>query len=156
MLFFHFRIYILKGLLIYFHVTRSSSIDIKVLSYIQHPNSVDLLHPDFFEFTGRVVTLVLMQKVQSGGATQVVFSSYSWTERKLVYKISEDTDRIMYNSCKQILEMNPVSIDSYAGLGLAFVSETEVLGERETEERYLKMKSPLPLTTRAGNNMSVS
>ncbi|CAN6874920.1 unnamed protein product [Brassica oleracea] len=96
---------------------------------------------DFFEFTGRVVTLVLMQKVQSGGATQAVFSSYSWTERKLVCKISEDTDRIMYNSCKQILEMNPVSIDSYAGLGLAFVSETEVLGERETEEILKDEKS---------------
>ncbi|WZZ73166.1 hypothetical protein YC2023_084536 [Brassica napus] len=102
---------------------------------------LDPLHPDFFEFTGRVVTLVLMQKVQSGGATQAVFSSYSWTERKLVCKISEDTDRIMYNSCKQILEMNPVSIDSYAGLGLAFVSETEVLGERETEEILKDEKS---------------
>jgi len=94
---------------------------------------VDPLHPDFFEFTGRVIALALMHKVQVGVLFDRVFF-LQLAGLKISLEDIKDTDRIMYNSCKQILEMDPEFFDSNAGLGLTFVLETEELGKRDTIE----------------------
>ncbi|ESQ38197.1 hypothetical protein EUTSA_v10028412mg [Eutrema salsugineum] len=96
-------------------------------------SQVDPLHPDFFEFTGRVIALALMHKVQVGVLFDRVFFLLL-AGRKICLEDIKHTDRIMYNSCKQILEMDPVEFDSNGGLGLTFVLETEVLGKRDTLE----------------------
>ncbi|VVB07753.1 unnamed protein product [Arabis nemorensis] len=96
-------------------------------------SKVDPLHPGFFEFTGRVIALALMHKVQVG----VLFDRPFFLQLAGLQISLEDikeTDRIMYNSCKEILEMDPVSFDSSGGLGLTFVMETEELGKRDTIE----------------------
>jgi E3 ubiquitin-protein ligase NEDD4 len=96
-------------------------------------SKVDPLHPDFFEFTGRVIALALMHKVQVGVLFDRVFF-LQLAGLKISLEDIKDTDRIMYNSCKQILEMDPEFFDSNAGLGLTFVLETEELGKRDTIE----------------------
>ncbi|WZY77576.1 LOW QUALITY PROTEIN: hypothetical protein YC2023_023960 [Brassica napus] len=111
--------------------------DVKVL-VLHSASEVDPLHLDYVEFTGRVIALALMHKVQLTG-------------KKIGLEDIKNTDRIMYNSCKQILEMDPECFDSDAGLGLTFVSETEVLGKRETKE-LLKDGKSIAVT---GNNTSI-
>lgn len=101
---------------------------------------MDPLHPDFFEFTGRVIALALMHKVQVGVLFDRVFF-LQLAGLKISLEDIKDTDRIMYNSCKQILEMDPVFFDSNAGLGLTFVLETEELGKRDTIELCPEGKS---------------
>ncbi|KAJ0250241.1 E3 ubiquitin-protein ligase UPL5 [Hirschfeldia incana] len=96
-------------------------------------SKVDPLHPDYFKFTGRVIALALMHNVQLGVLFDRVFY-LQLTNQTISLEDIKDTDRIMYNSCKQILEMDPVFFDSNAGLGLTFVLETEELGRRETTE----------------------
>ncbi|KAL1211033.1 E3 ubiquitin-protein ligase UPL5 [Cardamine amara subsp. amara] len=96
-------------------------------------SKVDPMHSDFFEFTGRVIALALMHKVQVGVLFDRVFFLQLAGSRISLEDI-KDTDGIMYNSCKQILEMDPVFFDSSAGLGLTFMLETEVLGKRDTIE----------------------
>ncbi|KAL0711996.1 hypothetical protein Bca4012_018974 [Brassica carinata] len=96
-------------------------------------SKVDPLHLDYFKFTGRVIALALMHNVQVGVLFDRVFYQ-QLTNQTISLEDIKDTDRIMYNSCKQILEMDPVFFDSNAGLGLTFVLETEELGKRETKE----------------------
>ncbi|CAH8310844.1 unnamed protein product [Eruca vesicaria subsp. sativa] len=103
-------------------------------------SKVDPLHLDYFEFTGRVIALALMHKVQVGVLFDRVFF-LQLTGKKIGLEDIKDTDRIMYNSCKQILEMDPECFDLDARLGLTFVSETEVLGKRETKELLKDGKS---------------
>ncbi|KAJ4876363.1 E3 ubiquitin-protein ligase UPL5 [Raphanus sativus] len=96
-------------------------------------SKVDPLHLSYFEFTGRVIALALMHKVQVG----VLFDRVFFTQLanpEISLEDIKDTDRVMYNSCKQILEMDPAFFDSNAGLGLTFELETEELGKRETVE----------------------
>ncbi|KAJ0264853.1 E3 ubiquitin-protein ligase UPL5 [Hirschfeldia incana] len=96
-------------------------------------SKVDPLHLSYFEFTGRVIALALMHKVQVGVLfDRVFFTQLAHPEISL--EDIKDTDRVMYNSCKQILEMDPAFFDSNAGLGLTFELETEELGKRETVE----------------------
>ncbi|CAH8297029.1 unnamed protein product [Eruca vesicaria subsp. sativa] len=96
-------------------------------------SKVDPLHLDYFKFTGRVIALALMHNVQVGALFDRVFY-LQLAEQTISLEDIKDTDRIMYNSCKQILEMDPVFFDSNAGLGLTFVLETEELGKRDTIE----------------------
>lgn len=91
------------------------------------------MHPDFFKFAGRVIALALMHKVQVGVLFDRVFF-LQLAGQNISLEDIKNTDRIMYNSCKQILEMDPVFFDSNAGLGLTFVLETEELGKRDTIE----------------------
>ncbi|CAF2141472.1 unnamed protein product [Brassica napus] len=118
--------------------------------YQRLASEVDPLHLDYFEFTGRVIALALMHKVQVGVLFDRVFF-LQLTGKKIGLEDIKNTDRIMYNSCKQILEMDPECFDSDAGLGLTFVSETEVLGKRETKE-LLKDGKSIAVT---GNNTSI-
>ncbi|KAF8075419.1 hypothetical protein N665_1095s0010 [Sinapis alba] len=96
-------------------------------------SKVDPLHLDYFKFTGRVIALALMHNVQVGVLFDRVFY-LQLINQTISLEDIKDADQIMYNSCKQILEMDPVFFDSNAGLGLTFVLETEELGKRETKE----------------------
>ncbi|CAH2071493.1 unnamed protein product [Thlaspi arvense] len=103
-------------------------------------SKVDPLHPDFFEFTGRVIALALMHKVH----VEVLFDRAFFLQlaaKDICLEDIKDTDLIMYKSCKQILEMDPAFFDANAGLGLTFVLETEELGKRETIELHEDGKS---------------
>ena len=131
------------------HVNTLFPNDIKVL-VLHSASEVDPLHLDYFEFTGRVIALALMHKVQVGVLFDRVFF-LQLTGKKIGLEDIKNTDRIMYDSCKQILEMDPECFDSDAGLGLTFVSETEVLGKRETKE-LLKDGKSIAVT---GNNTSI-
>ncbi|XP_039167532.1 E3 ubiquitin-protein ligase UPL5-like [Eucalyptus grandis] len=79
-----------------------------------------------------MIGLALMHKVQVG----IVFGSGIFLAIGWIFYFSEDirdADPYMYNSCKQILEMDTEFIDSDA-LGLTFVREVEELGLRRVVE----------------------
>ncbi|CDY21280.1 BnaC03g29640D [Brassica napus] len=103
-------------------------------------SKVEQLHLGYFKFAGRVIALALMHKVQVGVLFDRVFY-LQLTNQTISLEDIKDTDRVIYNSCKQILEMDPVFFDSNAGLGLNFVLETEELGKRETKELIKDGKS---------------
>ncbi|XP_039166734.1 E3 ubiquitin-protein ligase UPL5-like [Eucalyptus grandis] len=90
------------------------------------------LHLKYFNFSGRMIGLALMHKVQVGIVLDRVFflqlGGYSISLEDI-----RDADPYMYNSCKQILEMDTEFIDSDA-LGLTFVREVEELGLRRVVE----------------------
>ena len=101
---------------------------------------MEQLHLGYFKFAGRVIALALMHKVQVGVLFDRVFY-LQLTNQTISLEDIKDTDRVIYNSCKQILEMDPVFFDSNAGLGLNFMLETEELGKRETKELIKDGKS---------------
>lgn len=93
---------------------------------------MDPLHLQYFRFSGRVIALALMHRVQIG----IVF------DRSFVLQLAgdsvsledlQDADPYLYSSCKQILEMDAEAVDQDA-LGLTFVDETEELGARKAVE----------------------
>ena len=95
-------------------------------------SKVHPLHLDYFCFSGRVIALALMHRVQVG----VVFDRVFYLQLAGKYISLEDirdADPSLYSSCKQILEMDAEFIDS-DGLGLTFVREVEELGSRKTVE----------------------
>ncbi|XP_021619211.1 E3 ubiquitin-protein ligase UPL5 isoform X2 [Manihot esculenta] len=92
-------------------------------------SKVDPMHLDYFTFTGRVVALALMHKVQVG----IVFDRVFFLQlagRHISLEDIRDADPCLYSSCKKILEMDADFIDSDA-LGLTFVREVEQLGSRK-------------------------
>jgi hypothetical protein len=99
---------------------------------VRAASKVDPLHLDYFKFSGRVIALALMHKVQVG----IVFDRAFFLQLAGKYISLEDikdTDPCLYSSCKQILEMDSDFIDSDA-LGLTFVREVEELGSRKVVE----------------------
>ncbi|CAN1175042.1 E3 ubiquitin-protein ligase UPL5 [Linum perenne] len=100
-----------------------------------HPNpasKVEPKHLEYFAFTGRVIALALMHKVQVGIVLdRVLFLQLAGGP--IYLEDIKDADPTLYNSCKQILDMDPEFIDSDA-LGLTFVREVEVLGDRTVVE----------------------
>jgi len=104
-------------------------------------SKVDSLHLDYFSFSGRIIALALMKKVQVG----IVFDRVFFTQLAGNYVTLEDiqdADPYLYRSCKQILEMDADFIDSDA-LGLTFVRETEELGNRNVIELCPGGKDPV-------------
>ncbi|KAM5588870.1 E3 ubiquitin-protein ligase UPL5 [Rosa sericea] len=100
--------------------------------YPNPASKVDPMHLDYFTFAGRVIALALMHKVQVGIVfDRIFFQQLAGTLPSL--EDIRDADPYLYNSCKQILEMDPDFIDSDA-LGLTFVREVEELGSRKTVE----------------------
>ncbi|KAL6197845.1 hypothetical protein ACLB2K_027638 [Fragaria x ananassa] len=100
--------------------------------YPNPASKVDPLHLEYFTFAGRVIALALMHKVQVGIVfDRIFFQQLAGTLPSL--EDIRDADPFLYNSCKQILEMDPDFIDSDA-LGLTFVREVEELGYRNTVE----------------------
>lgn len=98
-------------------------------------SKVDPLHLEYFTFAGRVIALALMHKVQVGIVFDRVFFQQLAGTSHISLEDIRDADPFLYNSCKQILEMDAEFIDSDA-LGLTFVREVEELGSRKTVELH--------------------
>ncbi|KAM1033624.1 hypothetical protein ACFX2I_037027 [Malus domestica] len=101
--------------------------------YPNPASKVDPLHLEYFTFAGRVIALALMHKVHVGIVFDRVFFQQLAGDIYLSLEDIRDADPFLYNSCKQILEMDAHFIDSDA-LGLTFVREVEELGFRKTVE----------------------
>ncbi|CAN6690237.1 unnamed protein product [Malus baccata var. baccata] len=101
--------------------------------YPNPASKVDPLHLEYFTFAGRVIALALMHKVQVGIVFDRVFFQQLAGDTYLSLEDIRDADPFLYNSCKQILEMDAKVIDSDA-LVLTFVREVEELGFRKTVE----------------------
>ncbi|KAL2495573.1 E3 ubiquitin-protein ligase [Forsythia ovata] len=95
-------------------------------------SKVDPLHLEYFSFSGRVIALALMHKVQVGIVFDRVFFLQLAGESISLEDI-QDADPYLYSSCKQILEMDPEAVDQDA-LGLTFVHEVDELGSRKIVE----------------------
>lgn len=100
--------------------------------YLSAASKVDPLHLQYFNFSGRVIALALMHRVQVGIVFDRVFFMQLAGNRITLEDI-RDADPYLYSSCKQILEMDADFIDSDA-LGLTFVREVEELGHRKVVE----------------------
>ena len=88
------------------------------------------MHLEYFRFSGKVIALALMHKIQVG----IVFDRLFFLQlggRTITLEDIRYADPLLYNSCKQILEMDPELVDQDA-LGLTFVHEVEELGTRKT------------------------
>nr|GMD06985.1 E3 ubiquitin-protein ligase UPL5 [Ipomoea batatas] len=95
-------------------------------------SSVNQLHLEYFRFSGRVIALALMHKIQVG----IVFDRVFFLQlagNTISLEDIQDADPFLYNSCKQILEMDAELVDQDT-LGLTFVCEIEELGSRKTVE----------------------
>ncbi|KAH7858219.1 hypothetical protein Vadar_021452 [Vaccinium darrowii] len=95
-------------------------------------SKVDPLHLKYFKFSGRVIALALMHKVQVG----IVFDRVFFLQlagKNVSLEDIHDADPCMYSSCKKILEMDAEMVDSDA-LGLTFVQDVEELGSRTIVE----------------------
>lgn len=90
------------------------------------------MHLQYFNFSGRVIALALMHKVQVGIVFDRVFFA-QLAGHTITLEDVKDADPYLYNSCKQILEMDSLAIDQDA-LGLTFVYEIEELGTRKIVE----------------------
>ncbi|KAJ4828484.1 hypothetical protein Tsubulata_022600 [Turnera subulata] len=95
-------------------------------------SKVDPMHLEYFTFSGRVIALALMHKVQMGIVFDRVFFLQLAGEEISLEDI-RDADPFLYSSCKKILEMDAEFIDSDA-LGLTFVREVEELGSKRVVE----------------------
>lgn len=95
-------------------------------------SKVDPLHLEYFSFSGKVIALALMHKVQVGIVFDRVFFS-QLAGHTITLEDVKNADPYLYNSCKQILEMDPEAVDQDA-LGLTFVDEIEELGTRKVIE----------------------
>ncbi|XP_071707108.1 E3 ubiquitin-protein ligase UPL5-like [Rutidosis leptorrhynchoides] len=95
---------------------------------------MDFLKRLYFKFAGRVIALSLMHKLQVGITldrsffVQLVGANVSLEDIK-------DADPYLYNSCKKILEMDPIVVDQDV-LGLTFVHEIEEFGFKKTIELF--------------------
>lgn len=101
-----------------------------------YPNPASMVNPmhlDYFKFAGRVMALALMHKVHVGLVFDRVFFQQLAGNSLISLEDIRDADPCLYNSCKQILQMDAEFIDSDA-LGLTFVREIEELGSRTVVE----------------------
>lgn len=95
-------------------------------------SKVHPLHLRYFQFSGRVIALALMHKIQVGVVLDRVFF-LQLAGRHVSMEDIRDADPCIYSSCKQILEMDAEFVDS-DGLGLTFSTEVEELGIRKVVE----------------------
>ncbi|XP_074357602.1 E3 ubiquitin-protein ligase UPL5 [Apium graveolens] len=100
-----------------------------------YPNPASKVHPlhlEYFTFSGRVIALALMHKVQVG----IVFDRIFFMQlagMNVSLEDIKDADPCLYSSCKKILEMDPETVDQDA-LGLTFVREVDELGSIKVVE----------------------
>ncbi|CAN4095962.1 unnamed protein product [Withania somnifera] len=104
-------------------------------------SKVDPLHLEYFSFSGRVIALALMHKIQVGVVFDRVFF-LQLSGKNISLDDIRDADPFLYSSCKQILEMDPEMVDQDT-LGLTFVREVEELGSRKVVELCPKGKSTM-------------
>ncbi|XP_024543665.1 E3 ubiquitin-protein ligase UPL5 isoform X1 [Selaginella moellendorffii] len=100
-----------------------------------YPNPASGVNPGhltYFKFCGRVIALAMMHRVQVD-VTFALFFFKQLAGLPITWEDSRDADPALYASCKNILEMDPDSIDSDT-LGLTFVTEMELLGSRKVLE----------------------
>lgn len=93
-------------------------------------SKVDPLHLEYFGFSGKVIALALMHKIQVG----IVFDRIFFLQlagKTITLEDIKDADPYLYSSCKQILDMDAEAIDQDV-LGLTFIHEIEELGTRKT------------------------
>ncbi|KAJ4747478.1 E3 ubiquitin-protein ligase UPL5 [Rhynchospora pubera] len=93
---------------------------------------VDPLHLKYFVFSGRIIALALMHRVQVGVVFDRIFYS-QLSGRTITLEDIKDADPLLYASCKKILEMDPDILDSDA-LGLTFIREVDELGSHKVIE----------------------
>ncbi|CAI9279953.1 unnamed protein product [Lactuca saligna] len=102
-------------------------------------SKVDPLHLEYFNFAGRIIALALMHKIQVGIAFDRSFFS-QLSGNTICLEDIKDADPYLYSSCKQILDMDPTTVDEDA-LGLTFVREIEELGSRKVVELFADGKN---------------
>ncbi|KAI4295165.1 hypothetical protein MLD38_040600 [Melastoma candidum] len=107
--------------------------------YPNPASKVDPLHLKYFKFSGRMMALAMMRKVQIGIVLDRVFF-LQLAGIQVTLEDIRDADPFLYSSCRQILEMDAEFIDSDA-LGLTFVTEIEELRLREVIELCPEGKS---------------
>ncbi|XP_010539581.1 PREDICTED: E3 ubiquitin-protein ligase UPL5-like [Tarenaya hassleriana] len=100
--------------------------------YPNPASRVDPMHLEYFTFSGRVIALALMHKVQVGILLDRVFF-IQLAGMQVSLEDIKDADPVLYRGCKGILEMDPEDVDSDI-LGLAFATEVEELGRRNVVE----------------------
>ncbi|KAI4313990.1 hypothetical protein L6164_026933 [Bauhinia variegata] len=101
----------------------------RLLFCLSAASKVDPQHLEYFNFSGRIIALPLMHKVQVGIAFDRAFF-LQLAGNYVTLEDIQDTDPYLYSSCKQILEMDVDFIDSDA-LELTFIREEEELGHRD-------------------------
>ena len=95
-------------------------------------SKINLQHLAYFRFAGRVIALALTHKMQVG----IVFNRVFFLQLagiKVSLEDIKDADPYLYNSCKQILEMDPCVVDQDV-LGLTFTWEYDDFGSKEVVE----------------------
>ncbi|CAH1417373.1 unnamed protein product [Lactuca virosa] len=102
-------------------------------------SKVDPLHLEYFNFAGRIIALALMHKIQVGIAFDRSFFS-QLSGNTISLEDIKDADPYLYSSCKQILDMDPTTVDEDA-LGLTFIREIEELGSRKVVELFADGKN---------------
>ncbi|XP_015166353.1 E3 ubiquitin-protein ligase UPL5-like [Solanum tuberosum] len=95
-------------------------------------SEVNLLHLEYFQFSGRMIALALAYDVQIGVVFYRVFFLQLAGNGVLLEDI-RDTDPFMYRSCKEILQKDAKIVDQDV-LALTFVCEVESLGVRREIE----------------------
>jgi HECT-domain (ubiquitin-transferase) len=93
---------------------------------------VDPLHLKYFVFSGRIIALALMHRVQVGIVFDRIFYS-QLSGRTITLEDIKEADPLLYASCRKILEMDPDTLDSDA-LGLTFIREVDELGSHKVME----------------------
>ncbi|KAL6644575.1 hypothetical protein ACP70R_016183 [Stipagrostis hirtigluma subsp. patula] len=102
--------------------------------FINPKSVVDPLHLQYFKFSGQMIALALVYKIQVG----VLFDRTFFLQlagRSITLDDIVDADPSLHASCKKILEMDPSLVDSNA-LGLTFVREVDMLGSRTITELF--------------------
>ncbi|KAH0739578.1 hypothetical protein KY290_038283 [Solanum tuberosum] len=95
-------------------------------------SKVDPLHLEYFTFSGRMIALALLHRVQISIAFDRVFF-LQLTGEDISFEDIRDADPYLYSGCKKILEMDTKMVDEDI-LGLTFVCEDEELGSRKVVE----------------------
>ncbi|OEL20507.1 E3 ubiquitin-protein ligase UPL5 [Dichanthelium oligosanthes] len=102
--------------------------------FVNPTSVVDPLHLQYFKFSGRIIALALIHKIQVG----VFFDRTLFLQlagRPITLDDIADADPSFHASCNKILKMDPTLVDSDM-LVLRFVREVEVLGSRTVTELF--------------------
>ncbi|WMV45014.1 hypothetical protein MTR67_038399 [Solanum verrucosum] len=97
-------------------------------------SKVDPLPLEYFIFSGRMIALTLLHRVQISIAFSRVFF-LQIAGKDISFEDIRDADPYLYSGCKKILEMDIKMVDDDI-LGLTFVCEDEELGSRKMVELY--------------------
>lgn len=98
--------------------------------YLNGTSAVDPLHLKYFIFSGRLIGLALMHKVQVGIVLDRTLFLHL-AGRTITLEDIAAADPVTYASCKRILEMGAADIDD---LTLTFSRDVHTLGSRRTIE----------------------